>query len=41
MVPQQQWRAKEISEALKETEVEATEERGVTDAEVPVKTMVN
>jgi hypothetical protein len=34
MVPRQQWRAKAVSEALKETRVEATEERGATDVEV-------
>jgi hypothetical protein len=37
MVPRQQWRAKAVSEALKETRVEVAEERGATDAEVPVK----
>jgi hypothetical protein len=41
MVPQQQWRAKVVSEALKETRVEAVEEQGATDAEVPVKTGAN
>jgi hypothetical protein len=34
MVPQQQWMAKVVSEALKETRVEATEEWGATDADV-------
>jgi hypothetical protein len=34
MVPRQQWRAKAVSEALKETRVEAAEERGATDVEV-------
>jgi hypothetical protein len=37
MVPRQQWRAKAVSEALKETRVEAVEERGATNAEVPVE----
>jgi hypothetical protein len=32
MVPQQQWRAKAVSEALKEIKVEAIEEWGATDA---------
>jgi hypothetical protein len=41
MVAQQQWRAKVVSEALKETRVEAAEGRGVTDAEVPVEIEVN
>jgi hypothetical protein len=41
MVPRQQWRAKVVSEALKEIRVEATEERGVTNDEVPVETKVN
>jgi hypothetical protein len=41
MVPQQQWRAKAVSEALKEIKVEAIEERGATDAKVPVETEVN
>jgi hypothetical protein len=41
MVPRQQWRAKAVSEALKETRVEAVEERGATDAEVPVETEEN
>jgi hypothetical protein len=41
MVPRQQWRVKVVSKALKETRVEAAEERGATDAEVPVETEVN
>jgi hypothetical protein len=41
MAPQQQWRAKVVFEACKETKVEATEGRGVIDAEVPVETEVN
>jgi hypothetical protein len=41
MVPRQQWRAKAVCEALKETRVEAVEERGATDAEVPVETEEN
>jgi hypothetical protein len=41
MVPQQQCRAKAVSEALKETRVEGTEEQGATNTEVPVNTKVN
>jgi hypothetical protein len=41
MVPRQQWRAKAVSEALKEIRVAAAEERGATDAEVPVATKEN
>jgi hypothetical protein len=41
MVPRQQWRAKAVYEALKETRVEATEEQGTTGVEVPVETEVN
>jgi hypothetical protein len=41
MAPQQQWRAKVVSEACKETRVEAAEGRGVIDVEVPVETEVN
>jgi hypothetical protein len=41
MVPQQQWRAKAVFEALKETRIEVAEEKGVADAEVPVETEVN
>jgi hypothetical protein len=41
MAPRQQWRAKVVSEALKEIGVEAVEEREVTDAEVLVETEVN
>jgi hypothetical protein len=37
MVPQQQWRAKAVFEALKDTRVEATKERGATDVEVPIE----
>jgi hypothetical protein len=37
MVPWQQWRAKTVSEALKEAMVEAVEEQGAIDAEVPVE----
>jgi ubiquinone biosynthesis protein COQ9 len=37
MVPRQQWRAKAVSEALKETRVEAAEERGATNALVLVE----
>jgi hypothetical protein len=41
MVPRQQWRAKVVSKVQKETRVEAAEERGATDAEVPVKNEAN
>jgi hypothetical protein len=41
MVPLQQWRAKAVSEALKETRVEVVEERRSTDAEVLVETEEN
>jgi hypothetical protein len=41
MAPRQQWRAKVVSKALKETRVEAAEGRGVTDAEVQIETEVN
>jgi hypothetical protein len=38
IAPRQQWRAKVVSKALKETRVEAAEEQGVVDAEVgPVR----
>jgi hypothetical protein len=36
MVPRQQWRAKIVFEALKETRIEVAEEQGVADAEVPI-----
>jgi hypothetical protein len=41
VVPQQQWRAKVVSEALKKTRVKVAEEQGVTDAEVLVEAEVN
>jgi hypothetical protein len=41
MVRRQQWRAKVVSEALKETRVEVVEQQGATDAEVPVETEIN
>jgi hypothetical protein len=41
MVPRQQWRTKVVSEALKETRVEAIEKWGATNAEVLVETEVN
>jgi hypothetical protein len=41
MVPLQQWRAKAVSEALKETRVEVVEERRSTDAEVLAETEEN
>jgi hypothetical protein len=41
MVPRHGRRAKVVSEALKETRVEALEERGATDAEVPVEVEEN
>jgi hypothetical protein len=41
MVPLQQWRAKAVSEALKETRVEVVEERRSTDVEVLVETEEN
>jgi hypothetical protein len=41
MAPRQQWRVEVVSEALKETRVEVIEERGVTDAKVPVETEGN
>jgi hypothetical protein len=40
MVPRQHWRAKAVSEALKETRVEAAEEWDITDTKVLVKTGV-
>jgi hypothetical protein len=41
MVPRQQWRAKIVFEALKETRIEVAEEQGVADAEVPIVIEVN
>jgi hypothetical protein len=41
MAPQQQWSTKVVSKALKETRVEAIEEQGIADVEVPVETKVN
>jgi hypothetical protein len=41
IVSWQQWRAKAVSKAPKETRVEAAEERWATDAEVPVETKAN
>jgi hypothetical protein len=41
MVPRQHWRVKAVSEALKETRVEAAEEQGATDAKVPIETKDN
>jgi hypothetical protein len=41
MAPWQQWRAKVVSEALKETRVKATEEQEVASIEMPVKTESN
>jgi hypothetical protein len=41
MAPRQQWKAKVVSEALKETRVEAAEEQEAANAELPVKTEAN
>jgi hypothetical protein len=41
MMPQQQWKAKAISEALKETKVKIAEEQGAAATEVPVVTKLN
>jgi hypothetical protein len=41
MTPQLQWRAKVVSEALKDTRVEATKEQEVADVEILIKTKVN
>jgi hypothetical protein len=41
MTPQLQWMAKVVSEALKDTRVEAVEEQEVADVEILIKTKVN
>jgi hypothetical protein len=41
MVPRQQWRAKVVSEALKEAKAEATEEQEVSNTEIPADTEDN
>jgi hypothetical protein len=41
MASPQQWRAKAVSEALKEIRIKVVEEQGAADAEVLVKTKVN
>jgi hypothetical protein len=41
MAPRQQWRAKAVSEALKETRIEVAEEQRVANAEVLIETEVN
>jgi hypothetical protein len=41
MTPRQQWRAKVVSEALKQTKIEVAEEQEAGDAEVSIETKVN
>jgi hypothetical protein len=41
MAPRQQWRAKEVSETLKETRVEAAEDQEVGDTKMLVETKDN
>jgi hypothetical protein len=41
MAPRQQWRAKVVSEDLKETRVEVAEEQEAANAELPIETEAN